>query len=84
MNQITPHTDSTSTGRSRRHVGALIALLSLTCGLLGGCPDATSEIEKEFRAASGDAIESAFQDLASGVISGLFAIYEPSTDTTTQ
>jgi hypothetical protein len=64
--------------RNSRRLGAAIAAVALLLPLTSaGCVDATDEVAREFRAAAGDSLETAFNAFADGVISGLFAVFEP-------
>jgi hypothetical protein len=69
---------TTASARKSRRLGAAVAAFALLLPLASaGCIDATDEVAREFRAAAGDSLETAFNAFADGVISGLFAVVEP-------
>jgi hypothetical protein len=54
----------------------------LAAGLLivsGGCEDA-----EEFRSVAGDSLHTGLTTITTGVLDGLFAVFEPDAETTTQ
>jgi len=73
MNRIGCGQES-ATQRSRGlcRLGAVLALLSLV--LVAGCGD---ELEREFRQAAIDGLETGLRGVADGLLDGLFAIADP-------
>lgn len=59
--------------RSLRTCGAILALLLVPLALSAGCDE---EIQKEFRDAAVGSIESGVNNIADGIINGIFAVAE--------
>lgn len=75
-NSATQWIDSAAQGRKGWRLGAMIALFTLTTGLLAGCIEPTDENGKAFRDAASDSLQTGLTSIATGVISGVFAVVD--------
>jgi hypothetical protein len=64
------------TQRSSRGACARLAIATLTgtLPLLSGCPD---DVQREFRDAAGDSLQSGVNAILDGFVEGFFAVLEP-------